>query len=53
LAGFIPYIGNVISVISAGRDIANLLNERGEKQKEISQKENDFINLLLKAYEKN
>ena len=53
LAGFIPYLGNVISVISAGRDIANLLNERGEKQKEISQKENNFINLLLKAYEKN
>lgn len=53
LAGFIPYLGNVISVISAGRDVANLLKEHNKKQKAISEKENEFINLLLKAYEKN
>lgn len=53
LAGFIPYLGNVISVISAGRDVVNLLKERNKKQKAISEKENEFINLLVKAYEKN
>jgi len=53
LAGFIPYLGNVISLISVGRDVANLLKDRNKKQKTISEKGNEFINLLLKAYEKN
>jgi len=53
LAGFIPYLGNVISVISAGRDVANLLKERNKKEVAISVKKSEFINLLLKAYEKN
>lgn len=52
LAGFIPYLGNVISVISAGRDVINLFKDRNKKQKAIAEKDSEFINLLLKAFEK-
>lgn len=52
LAGLIPWIGNVISFLSAGRDIKKALKDKKEISKKIVQKENNFINLLVKAYEK-
>jgi len=52
LAGLIPWIGYVISFLSAGRDIKKALKDKKEISKKIVQKENNFINLLVKAYEK-
>lgn len=51
IAGFIPFIGNIISIFSAGRDLKNLLQERKQLVKEIEDRENNPINLLLKSYE--
>lgn len=52
LAGLIPWIGYVISFLSAGRDIKKALKDKKEISKKTVQKENNFINLLVKAYEK-
>lgn len=51
-AGFIPYLGNVVSIVSAGRDIVGLIKERSKAKQEIAEKENDFINILMKSYDK-
>jgi len=51
LAGFVPYLDNIISITSAGRDIYNLLQNRKKIKSELTVKENDFINLLMKTYE--
>ena len=51
LAGFIPYLGNIVSIITAGRDVKNLIQRRQEVKQEIGDKENDFINLLIKAHD--
>lgn len=52
LAGLIPWIGYVISFLSAGRDIKKALKDKKEISIKIVQEENNFINLLVKAYEK-
>lgn len=52
LAGFIPYVGNIISLIFAGRDIKNLLADKKCMEKNITLKESNFINLLMKTYER-
>ena len=52
LAGFIPVLDKVVSVLCAGRDIKKALGERSSAKKELSQKQSNFINLLLKSYER-
>lgn len=52
LAGFIPVLDKVVSVLCAGRDIKKALVARSSAKKELSQKQNNFINLLLKSYER-
>ena len=52
LAGFIPVIDKVVSVVSAGRDIKKALSERKELTKTLACKNMNFINLLLKSYER-
>lgn len=51
LAGFIPYLGNVISMATAGKDIKNIIEQKNELQKNLENKNNNFINLLFKAKE--
>jgi len=51
LAGFVPYLGNVVSIATAGRDIKNLFKRRKEAKNEISSKESYFINLLMKSHD--
>jgi hypothetical protein len=50
LLGFIPYVGNLISLLSAGRDVKSMLADREKVKKEIKEKKDDFINLLMKSY---
>ncbi len=52
LAGFVPYLGNVVSVATAGRDIKNLITKRSQTKDQISDKEDSFINLLMKSHDK-
>jgi hypothetical protein len=52
LAGFIPNIGIVISLLTAGRDIAKLFKKRKELKIDLLAKKNDFINLLMNSYER-
>ncbi len=51
LAGLIPYVGNIISLIFAGRDIKKALEQRILLSKQIVSKQNDVISLLIKSYE--
>lgn len=51
LLGFIPYIGNIISLSTAGRDIKNHIETRKGKKQTLAQKKDDFINLLMKSYD--
>lgn len=51
LAGFVPYLGNVVSIATAGRDIKNFFARRKEVKNEISSKKSDFINLLMKSHD--
>jgi len=51
LAGFIPYFGNIVSIVSAGRDIKKLIDKHKRAEQEIKFKEGNFINLLMKSYE--
>ncbi len=51
LAGLIPVLGNIISFLSAGRDIKNHLEKRKKAKFEIDYRKNNFINLLFKSYE--
>lgn len=52
LAGFIPVIDKVVSVVCAGRDIKKALSERSALKKTLACKNADFISLLLKSYER-
>lgn len=51
LAGFIPYLGNVVSILLAGRDISKLFKEYKGVKRVINEKENNFINLLMKSHD--
>ncbi|MFQ5865860.1 MAG: hypothetical protein ACE5IW_11585 [bacterium] len=51
LAGFIPYVGNVVSLLSAGRDMKQHLQEKEITEEIIQDKETNLINLLMKSYE--
>lgn len=51
LAGFIPYLGNIVSLSSAGRDIKNHLKKRKESKEKLSEQKDNFINLLMKSYD--
>jgi hypothetical protein len=53
LAGFIqfPY-GAIVSLLFAGRDIKKSLAEKAALETTISQKNKNFINLLLRSYER-
>lgn len=50
LAGFIPAISNIVSVVTAGRDIKKLFSERKNLQQTVVIKEGSLINLLMKSY---
>lgn len=52
IAGFIPYISNIVSLVFAGRDIAKALKQKKLLSKQIDSKQKDFINLLIKSYER-
>lgn len=52
LSGFIPYLGNVVSLFTAGRDIKKLLGQRTEANKKLSELKGNFINLLIESREK-
>jgi len=53
LAGFIPPpYGTVVSLLFAGRDIKKSLTERSVLETTINQKNKNFINLLLRSYER-
>lgn len=49
LAGFIPYLGSVVSLCMAGRDIKKLIKERKEAEKILSAKKSNLINLLMRT----
>jgi hypothetical protein len=49
LAGFIPYLGNVVSLCMAGRDIGKLIREKKEAKKGLLSKKNNIINLLMRT----
>lgn len=51
IAGFIPYLGNVVSVATADRDIKALLEKRRSLKKTISSRKDNFINLLMKSHD--
>jgi len=51
LLGFVPILGDIISFLTAGRDIKNLLVQRSKNKKEIAVKKNDFINLLVQSHD--
>ncbi len=50
VVGFIPYLGDYISLLCVSRSIKNLLNQREELKQKIDDKKTDFINLLIKSY---
>jgi hypothetical protein len=50
LAGFIPLLGNAISLLFAGRDIKNIFTERRNEQNKLQKIESNFISLLVKSY---
>jgi len=52
LAGFIPYIGDIVSLLFTYRDIRKSLEQRKFLNKQINSKQKDFINLLIKSYER-
>lgn len=51
LAGFIPYISNIVSLLFAGRDIKKALEQKKSLRKQVDSKQNNFISLLIKSYE--
>lgn len=51
LAGFVPYLGNVVSIATAGRDIKNLFAKRKSVKGKISSQKSSFINLLMKSHD--
>jgi len=51
LAGFIPGISPIISLLFAGRDIKNALEQKNVLNKQIDSKQKDVISLLIKSYE--
>jgi hypothetical protein len=51
VAGFIPYLGNIVSLLFASRDIARLVGQKKRCEQIIDEKERSFINLLMKSYE--
>ena len=51
LAGFIPYLSNIISFVSAGRDVKNLIAKRKDLQEKIEDKKTSLINLLMTSHE--
>jgi len=50
MVGFIPAIGNYISMPFAFRSIRNLFNMRRKITQKIENEKTDFINLLIKSY---
>jgi len=52
IAGFIPYVSNVVSLLMAGRDIKKLIKRKKEIDQYIPKKENNYVNLLMKSYER-
>jgi hypothetical protein len=52
LVGLIPYLTLPISIVSAARDIYRLIKEHKKIKNEINKKENNFISLLMKSYER-
>jgi len=50
LVGFIPLIGNYVSIPFAFRSIKNLLGKREKLIHKIEDKKPNFINLLIKSY---
>jgi len=53
IAGFIPYLGNIVSLLTAGRDIAQLIKRKKRAKQAMLERESEFINLLMKTYESN
>ena len=53
LAGLIPYVGNIVSLLFAGRDIGKALEHKRLLASQISSKKQDFISLLIKSHERN
>lgn len=52
LAGFIPWLNNVISILFAGRNVNQLLNEKNEIENNLEKEYSSFINLLLRTSRK-
>jgi len=53
IAGFIPVLRDVISLLTVGRDINRLVSRKKNITQELIGRESDFINLLMKSYENN
>lgn len=51
LAGFVPFLGNVVSFLTAGRDMKKLLEQKNRAVNRVASMENDFINLLMKSHD--
>jgi hypothetical protein len=51
LSGFVPYLGNVVSLFTAGRDIKKLLGQRTEANNKLTELKGNFINLLIESRE--
>ncbi len=49
LIGFVPYLGNVVSIGLAGRDTKRLLEERSESKKMLANVKSNIINLLMET----
>lgn len=52
LVGFIPAVGNVVSVVSAGRDIKNSYSKIRQLKQEVVVEEGSLVNLLVKSYDR-
>lgn len=53
LAGFIPPLSTAVSLISFGKEIQGLIKEHKKTKVKVSGKESNFINMLMKSYERN
>lgn len=51
LAGFVPYVSNIVSLVCAGRDVKKALEERETLLKTKGQKDKNLISLMVKSYD--
>jgi len=51
IIGFVPYLGNAVSLLTAGRDITKLLQQKNDVGEKLLEKDGNIINLLVRSYD--